>query len=82
MKRKSDSLIGELIFPTNDGKRAVVQVYQGKDTFKLRRVMWDGTLDEKVNVDVYRGDLRGYASEATLKWSDLDLDGVELKPIY
>jgi hypothetical protein len=81
MKRKSDNLIGELIFRTN-GKRAVVQVYQGKDTFKLRRVMWDGTLDEKVNVDVYRGDLRGYASEATLKWSDLDLDGVELKPVY
>jgi len=55
MKRKSDSLIGELTFRTNDGKRAVVQVYRGKGTFKLRRVMSDGTLDEKVNVDVYKG---------------------------
>jgi hypothetical protein len=82
MKRKSDSLFGELSFRTKDGKRAVVQVYRGRDTFKLRRVVSDGTVDEKVNVDVYGGDLRGYASEATLKWSDLELDGVELRPAY
>lgn len=80
MKRKSDGVIGELIFRTNDGKRAVVRVYRGNDTFTLRRVMWDGTLDERVNIDVYGGNLRGYASEAALKWSDLELDGVELRP--
>jgi hypothetical protein len=80
MKRKSDSFIGELIFRTKDGQNVVVRVYRGKGTFTLRRVGLP--LDEKVNVDVYGGDLRGYASEAGLKWSDLELDGVEVKPHY
>jgi hypothetical protein len=39
-----------------------------------------GSVKEQTNVDVYRGDLNGYASEATLKWSDLDPESVELKP--
>jgi hypothetical protein len=42
--------------------------------------MQDGTIEEKINVDVYSGDLKDYVSDATLKWSDLERDTVEFKP--
>jgi hypothetical protein len=73
-------LIGELLFPTKDGNKALVYVYRGKGTFTLRRMMQGGTMDERSNIDVYGGDLSDYVSEATLKWSDLERNGVELKP--
>jgi hypothetical protein len=38
-------------------------------------------VDEKINVDVYKGDLNGYASEASLKWPDLVRMTVEVKPV-
>ena len=60
--------------------KAFVQIYQGKGTFTLKRMMQDGRSEERSNIDVYNGDLHGYASEATLKWGDLVLDGVESKP--
>jgi hypothetical protein len=47
--------------------------------FSLKRMMQDGTMEEKINVDVHGGDLSDYVSEATLKWSDLKRDGIELK---
>jgi hypothetical protein len=82
MKRNSDTPIGEILFRTNDGNRAIVEVYRGKGTFTLKRVMQSGTVDERSNIDVYGGDLGDYVSEATLKWSDLERDNVELKRRY
>jgi hypothetical protein len=80
MGKSKEHLIGELLLRTKDGGKAFVQVYQGEGTFTLKRMMQDGRSEERSNIDVYNGDLNGYASEATLKWGDLVLDGVESKP--
>ncbi len=80
MGKSKDRLIGELWFCTKDGNNAIVRVCRGKGAFTLKRTMQDGTIEEKINVDVYSGDLKDYVSEAALKWSDLERDTVELKP--
>ncbi len=80
MKQSKISLIGELLLRTKNGKRVAVQVYQGEGIFVMKRRMDDGTLDERRNVDVYRGSIEGYVSEATLKWHDLEREGFEWKP--
>jgi hypothetical protein len=80
MGQSKDHLIGELWFRTKDGNNAIVHVYRGKGTFTLKRMMQDGTMEERSKIDVYGDDLKDYISEATLVWSDLERDGVELKP--
>ena len=80
MKQSHDSLIGEFLFRAKDGNRAIVLLYRDKSTFTLRRMMQSGVTEERNNVDVYRGDISGYASEATLKWNDLEREGLEWKP--
>jgi hypothetical protein len=80
MGKSKDRLIGELLFRTQDGGKAFVSVYRGRGIFTLKRMMQDGTIEEKINVDVYSGDLKDYVSDATLKWSDLERDTVEFKP--
>ena len=82
MGKSNDRQIAELLFNTQGGSKAFVYVYQGKSTFTLKRMMQDGTSEERSNVDDYNGDLNGYASEATLKWGDLVRDGVELRRIW
>lgn len=80
MKQRSRGLTGEFLFRTKDGNKAVVYLEQGKGTFSLRRVMPEGSVDERSNIDVYHGNIDGYIAEATLKWSDLEREGVEWKP--
>jgi hypothetical protein len=82
MGQAKDHLIGEILFQTKDGNKASVSAYRGKGTFALKRIMPDGTLEERSKIDVYCGDLKDYASEATLVWSDLERDGVVLKPSW
>jgi len=80
MGQGKDHLIGEILFSTKDGKKASVSVYRGKGTFTLKRMMPDGTMEERSKIDVYSGELRDYVSEATLVWSDLERDGAVLNP--
>ncbi len=80
MGQSKDHLIGEILFPTKDGNKAPVSVYRAERTFTLKRVMQDGTLEERSKIDVYGGNLKDYVSEATLVWSDLERDGVVLNP--
>ncbi len=80
MGQGKDHLIGELLFRTKNGNTALVYVSRGKGTFTLRRMMPDGTREERSKIDVYGGDLKDYVSEATLIWSDLERDGVVLNP--
>jgi hypothetical protein len=80
MAQSKERLLGELLFRTNDGNRAVVYVYIGKSTFTLTRMMLGGRTDERSNRDPHKGDVDGYISEATLEWNDLERDGVEWKP--
>jgi hypothetical protein len=79
MNQRRHALGGEFLFRTKDGNKAVVYLSQGKGTFTLRRVMSGGSVDERSNIDVYRGNIDGYISEAMLEWSDLERDGVEWK---
>jgi hypothetical protein len=81
MKQK-DHLVGELLFPIKDGGRALVWVYRCNHTFTLRRIMHGGRTEERTKSDPYNGDLSHYVSEAMLVWSDLELDGVEMKPRF
>jgi hypothetical protein len=75
-------MIGELLFETENGNRAMVWVYRCGDTFTLKRV--DGiNTEEHEKGDPYHGyDLGHYVSEAMLIWSDLKADGVEINPKF
>ena|ERR1700678_1854131 len=80
LKQSKDILIGEFLFHTNDGNKALVYAYRGKGTFTLKRMMQNGRMEERSNIDVYEGNANGYASEATLRWGDLEREGVVWKP--
>lgn len=79
MSRTNYTRVGELLFRATDGAHVLIYTYRGKDTFKLRRM--GDVVDEKINADVYKGDLNGYASEASLKWPDLVRMSVEVHAV-
>lgn len=78
---KSDRLFGELLF-TCKGSVVVVRVYRGDSTFTITRVIDPAVVEEVTKVDSYGGDITGYILEATLKWSDLEREGVQWKPQF
>jgi hypothetical protein len=77
---KSDKFLGELVFGSREGGVAVVRVYRGDSMFTIIRVIAPAVTEEVSKVDCYDGDINGYILEATLKWSDLERDGVRWKP--
>jgi hypothetical protein len=82
MTKGKDRLIGDLLFRTKDGNKAIVWVHRGPHTFTLRRAMQDGTTEERTKGDPYDGNLSNYVSEAMLVWHDLEPEGVELNPKF
>jgi hypothetical protein len=76
MTRTDQTLFGTLLFRTKGDGKATVLVYRSKGTFTLKRL----PDEERSNIDVYKGDIAGYISEATLRWPDLERDGVEWTP--
>ena len=77
---KSDKFLGELVFRSREGGVAVVRVYRGDSSFTIIRVIAPAVTEEVSKVDSYDGDITGYILEATLKWSDLEREGVQWKP--
>jgi hypothetical protein len=79
MTPQKESLFGQLVFRTADGKGALVFVYRGSSTFRLSR-MSEGVMEDRSNIDTHSGDVSGYISEARLEWGDLIDASVEWKP--
>jgi hypothetical protein len=72
--------IGELLFQTHDKGVAVVCVYRGQSSFRLTRTVQPAVIEEVNKADSGNLDIARYILEATLKWTDLERDGVQWKP--
>ena len=72
--------IGELLFQTRSKGVAAVRVYRSKSSFRLTRAVQPSVIEEVSKVDSYNGDISHYILEATLKWTDLEREGVQWKP--
>jgi hypothetical protein len=73
-------LIGELLFQARNKGLAAVRVYRGQSSFRLTRAVDPSIIEEVSKVDPYNGDISRYILEATLKWTDLEREGVQWKP--